>query len=225
MKIDMNRLKQGIKRHIRRAIERAFEIYYVYVQPRVHAVTSLVRTELLDYPGGRERNRRLILIFAVIFIADYLMFCLHTNKNVADIFPEIPSLAREKKVSVYLPALDGATIMRETRDMPVYDSDEKSAKLLFETVVKGSVYDNTAMAVPADLFVRKVWIHGRGSGNGRVCVIDLEPAELRPNATVIKNSEGLFRRAVEQTITENIPSVKTVLMLEKGVPGTALWEL
>ncbi|HNW29876.1 MAG TPA: GerMN domain-containing protein [Spirochaetota bacterium] len=225
MKIDINKLKQDIKRHVRRLVERALELYYAYVQPRVHAVASLVRTELIEYPRGRERNRRLILFFAGIFIADYLMYCLHTNKNIADIFPEIPSLTQEKKVSVYLPALDGATIMRETREIPVYDSDEKTAKFLFETVVKGSLYDNTAMAVPAGLFVRKVWIDSRGAGNGRVCVIDLEPAELRPSATVIKNSERLFRRAVEKTITENIPAIKTVLVLEKGVPGTALWEL
>ncbi|HOT45288.1 MAG TPA: hypothetical protein PLM53_10080 [Spirochaetota bacterium] len=225
MKIDLNKLKQDLKGYIRRLIEGPLELYYEHVQPRVHAVTSLARTELIDYPRGSERNRRLVLVFAGIFIADYLMYCLHTNKNIGDIFPELPSLSHEKKVSVYLPALDGATIMRETREIPLYDSDEKTAKLLFETVVKGSLYDNTAMAVPAGLFVRKVWIQGRGSGNGRVCIIDLEPAELRLSATVIKNSERLFRRAVEKTITENIPSIKTVLVLEKGVPGTALWEL
>jgi hypothetical protein len=71
--------------------------------------------------------------------------------------------------------------------------------------------------------VRKVWIEGKGPG--KKVIIDLEPAEIRSSATVITNSERLFRRALEKTITENIPSVRSVLMLEKGVPGTALWEI
>lgn len=225
MKFDMNKLKQGLKQHARNLKERAHAFYNTHIQPRAAMISSLVRRELIEYPAGKERNRRLILLFAGIFIADYLMYCLHTNKNIVDIFPELPSLAQEKKVPVYLPALDGTTIMRETRAIPVYDSEEKTAKLLFELVVKGSMYDNTAMAVPSGLFVKKVWIHGRGADRSRVCVIDLEPAELRSGATVIKNSEQLFRRAVEKTITENIPSVKSIMVLEKGVPGTALWEL
>ena len=214
-----------MKQRFRALTERARGLYDAQIKRRAAAAVSFVRTELIEYPAGKERNRRLILLFAGIFFADYLMYCLHTNHNIVDIFPELPSLAQEKNVSVYLPALDGSTIFREKRAIPVYNSDEKTAKLLFEIVAKGSLYDNTAMAVPANLFVRKVWIHGPAGGNGRVCVIDVEPAELRSGAAVIKNSESLFKRALEKTITGNIPSIKTVIVLEKGVPGTALWEL
>ncbi len=225
MKFNTNKLKQALKQNALILKKRALEFHGAQIQTRAHAAASLVRTELIEIPDRKERNRRLILLFAGIFFADYLMYCLHTNKNIVDIFPEIPSLAQEKKVSVYLPALDGATIIHETRAIPVYDSEEKTAKLLFEIVVKGSIFDNTAMAVPAGLFVRKVWIQGRGAGNTKMCVIDLEPTELRSGAVVMKNSEHLFRQALEKTITENIPSVKSVLVLEKGVPGAPLWEL
>ncbi len=225
MKFDMNSTKNNIKRMVRALAERIRAFYDVRIKRRIAAAVTMVRTEFIDYPAGKERNRRLILLFTGIFIADYLMYCLHTDKNIVDIFPELPSMAQEKNISVYLPALDGATIFREKRAIPVYNNDEKTAKLLFEIVAKGSLYDNTAMAVPANLFVRKVWIHGPAGKGGTVCVIDLEPAELRSAATVIRNSESLFKRALEKTITENIPSIKTVLVLEKGVPGTALWEL
>ncbi len=225
MKFDTNKLKQDMKQRALIFKKQAHAFYEVQIKKRARAAMSMVRAEFIEYPDTKERNRRLILLFTGIFIADYLMYCLHTNKNIVEIFPEIPSLAQEKKVPVYLPALDGVTIIRETRAIPVYDSEEKTVKLLFELVVKGSIFDNTSMAVPAGIFVRKVWIHGSGTGNRTVCIIDLEPAELRPSAVVIKNSERLFLQAVEKTITVNIPSIKSVQVLEKGVPGTALWEL
>jgi hypothetical protein len=225
MKIDINSTKEKVTQKVRDFADRARTFYDAWIKKRAVAAITMVRTEFVEYPAGKERNRRLILLFTGIFIADYLMYCLHTDKNIVDIFPELPSMAQEKNVSVYLPALDGTTIFREKRAIPAYNNDEKTAKLLFEIVAKGSLYDNTAMAVPANLFVRKVWIHGKAGGKGAMCVFDLEPAELRSSATVIKNSESLFKRALEKTITENMPSVKTVLVLEKGVPGTALWEL
>jgi hypothetical protein len=196
-------------------------LYHAGLKDRVVRIADKVKTELIEYPNGRERTRRLIILFSSLFILDYLMYCLHTDKNVADIFPDIPSLDRGKEVSVYLPGLDGATITRESRLIPVYDNDERTAQILFEMVARGSRYDNTALAVPVDLFVRKVWMYGPGG----VCVVDCEPAELRPDVSPIKNSERLFKSAVEKTIKENIPSVKTVLVLEKGVPGAPLWEL
>ncbi len=224
MKVDINTMKEQLKRNALDLKKRSLAFYEGQIKRRAIAAVLMVRSELIEFPDKKEKTRRFILLFAAIFLLDYLMYCLHTDKNIVDLFPEIPSLAHEKKVSVYLPSLDGATMIHEKRAIPVYDSDEKTAKLLFEIVVKGSIFDNTAMAVPANMFVRKVWIQGRGAGK-KICVIDVDPAELRSSVVVIKNSESLFKRAVEKTITENIPSVKSVLVLEKGIPGTALWEL
>ncbi|OHD65634.1 MAG: hypothetical protein A2176_13400 [Spirochaetes bacterium RBG_13_51_14] len=205
--------------------EWAVILFNTHLKSRALRIIGTIRAELIDYPDKRERNRRLVILFAFLFLSDYLMYCLHTDKNIFDIFPPLPSLDREKRVSVYLPGLDGASIIRERRLIPVYDRDEKTAMLLFELVVKGSLFENTSLTVPADLFVRKVWIHGPGEGKSKVCVFDLEPAELRPNIGVIKNSERLFKKALEKTVSANIPAVKTVLLLEKGIPGTAIWEL
>jgi hypothetical protein len=216
---------ENIKKKAVTLTQKGIALFNAQVKNRVMRYADIVKTEIVAYPEGKERTRRLIILFASLFILDYLMYCLHTDKNVADIFPDIPSLDRVKQVSIYIPGLDGATITREHRSIPVYDNDERTAQILFEMVARGSRYDNTALAVPVDLFVRKVWIYGKSGGKNRVCVLDCEPAELRPDVIPIKNSERLFKNAVEKTIKENIPSIKSVMVLEKGVPGAPLWEL
>jgi hypothetical protein len=216
---------ENIKKKAAALKHKGIALFNARVKDRVIRYADIVKTEIVAYPGGKERTRRLIILFASLFILDYLMYCLHTDKNVADIFPDIPSLDRVRQVSIYIPGLDGATITREHRSIPVYGNDERTARILFEMVARGSHYDNTALAVPVDLFVRKVWIYGTNGGKNRVCVLDCEPAELRPDVIPIKNSERLFRNAVEKTIKENIPSITSVMVLEKGVPGAPLWEL
>ena len=204
--------------------QKAFFLFNTQVKARVFRLADKVRTELIDFPDGKERTRRLIVLFASLFILDYLMYCLHTDKNIADIFPDIPSLDQQKQVSIYIPGLDGTSISHERRSIPVYDNDEQTARILFEMVTQGSRYDNTSLAVPVDLFVRKVWVYAKSRSAGKVCVFDIEPAELRPDIGPIKNSESMFKSALEKTIKENIPSIKTVMVLEKGVPGAPLWE-
>lgn len=205
--------------------QKAVFLFNTHVKARVIRFADRIRAEFIDFPNGKERTRRLILLFASIFLLDYLMYCLHTDKNIADIFPEIPSLDHQKQVTIYIPGLDGETVTHERRSIPEYDNDERTAQILFEMVAQGSRYDNTSRAVPVDLFVRKVWIYGKGGKAAKVCVFDVEPAELRPDMGPIKNSERLFKSALEKTIKQNIPSIKTVMVLEKGVPGVPLWEL
>jgi len=204
---------------------RAGGLYKKWLKAPVLRLVSLVRTEIIDYRSMKERNRRIILLLASLFVLDYLMYCFHTDKNIVDIFPEIVPLEQMKTVSVYLPDTDGETMIAERRSIPRYDSDDKTARALFEVVVKGSIFDNTSMAVPAGLFLRKVWLLGNPEGKNRTCIFDLEPVEVGTRMSVVKNSEALFRRALEKTVIENIPSVGTVMLLEKGVPGTPLWEL
>jgi len=51
------------------------------------------------------------------------------------------------------------------------------------------------------------------------------PVMLEKEIVVVKGSEQMFREALEKTIIENIPGIKKVILLEKGVPGKRLWEI
>jgi hypothetical protein len=214
-----------MKHDIKNVMQKAGLLFDTQVKKKVSRIVKTVKYELLDQPDKKERNRKIILVFASLFFLDYLMYCLHTNSAIFGIFPTLPTLDEQKEVTVYLPALDGSTIIREKRSIPVYESDEKTAKELFEIVVRGSMYENTALAVPVDLFVTKVWLHRKGAGRNSICVFDLEPVELSETVPVIANSESLFKKALEITITKNIPAVKEILILEKGIPLVRLWEL
>ncbi|OHD68765.1 MAG: hypothetical protein A2W19_10910 [Spirochaetes bacterium RBG_16_49_21] len=194
------------------------------VMARASRLFKKLKFELVDQPDKKERNRKIILALTLLFMLDYMMYCLHTRTGVFDIFPPIPSLDERRDIAVFLPALDGSTIFRERRSIPVYDSDEKTARELFSIVVKGSRHENTALAVPADLFVKKIWLYGKAPGRKAVCVFDLEPVELGRDIPVVLNSADRFIEALEKTIRNNIPSVKKIMVLENGVPGTKLWE-
>ena len=63
------------------------------------------------------------------------------------------------------------------------------------------------------------------NGEGKVCVIDLSPATLEKDMNVVKGSEQMFKESLEKTITENVPGIKKVILLEKGVPFRKLWEI
>jgi hypothetical protein len=166
-----------------------------------------------------ERNRFLVLFITLLFLFDYLVFCYHTEKNPFNIFPSIPILEDKKLINVYLPYLDGQSILKESRRVSVIDNDQGFVRLLFKIVVKGSYYENTAAVVPVDIGIRGIWIY-EGS-----CIIDLALAAVVDNVAVIPGSENTFRRALEKTITENIPSIERVIILERGIPGKNIWEM
>ena len=174
----------------------------------------------------RDRNRIIILALSLLFILDYFMFCYHVDKNIFALFPSIPSLEKRQTVPVYLPSLDGEHIFNENRVVAGFERDEEFVRSLFYLVVKGSIYENTSMAVPSELFVRKIWITGPQDGDkkGSCCIIDVEPAMIRANTDVISGSESNFRKALEKTITANIPEISSVEILEKGIPEKNLWE-
>ncbi len=176
----------------------------------------------------KEKNRILIIALSLLFIFDYCMFCLHIEKNIFDIFPSIPLLDDRTTVTLFLPSLDGVTLLKEKRDIPVYESDERKVKYLFNAVVAGSVYENTSFTVPVILRLRKIWIFGETKGaspGGSECVIDIDSDMVLNKDILIKGSEPLFRKALEKTITSIVPSIKRVIVIEKGVPDKALWEL
>lgn len=166
-----------------------------------------------------RKNRFLVLSISLLLIFDYMVFCYHADKNLFDIFPALPKLDLRERCSIYIPANDGKSLLKETRKIDAPEDKDRFAGLIFRLVSKGSIYENTSGAVPVDTYVRTVWLRGD------TCYIDSGLAVLRDNATVIPGSEKNFRTALEKSIIENIPSIKRVVLLEKGVPLKPLWEV
>jgi hypothetical protein len=57
-----------------------------------------------------------------------------------------------------------------------FENDERFILFLFNAVVKGSIYQNTSMAVPAGMHVRRVWVMEKSPDrDGKdICAIDCE---------------------------------------------------
>jgi hypothetical protein len=167
-----------------------------------------------------ERNRSMMLFLASLFLFDYLLFCYISSQNPFNIFPSIPLVEYRKMINVYIPDTDGKSIIRETREISIPDIKEEYVKLLINIVINGSNIDNTSVAVPVSLFNRKIWFMED------ICVIDFVPSlpeTLKNKKKLSGNSVEIFKESLEKTIIENIPSVKNIMLLERGIPGRSLW--
>lgn len=166
-----------------------------------------------------EIKRSFMLFIAVLLLLNYLSFCYHTDKNPFDIFPRFPILEKKMSINIFIPDIDGKSILKEKRNIPVIQDREGYIRLLFKHVVKGSYFENTSLTVPIDAFIRKVWIYDQS------CVIDLGLVIVDEDIQVIPGSEDTFRESIEKTITENIPSIRRVILLESGIPGRRIWDI
>ncbi|MDR3238397.1 MAG: hypothetical protein LBT84_07830 [Spirochaetia bacterium] len=174
---------------------------------------------------NRQTNLRLIITLSALFFLDYLMFCYHADKNIFSIFPEPPSIFSQREITVYLPALDGETLINEKRRAPSFENEERFVRFLFDTVAKGSVFQSTALAVPAEMNIRKIWLieKSKDTLEKDMCAIDCEPPILVDGVKPLPASEALFRKAVEKTISENIPHITNIVLLEGGIPDKKFW--
>ncbi|MCU0846651.1 MAG: hypothetical protein MUD12_02040 [Spirochaetes bacterium] len=198
--------------------EKFFNKYLVIMDALIKSVMALAASSV------KERNRIWILSLSVLFCLDYAMYSYLTDKNIFDIFPSFPKLDDRQEMDIYIPSVDCKTVVKEKREVPVFDSEEKQAAYLFRLVARGSVFENTSMMVPVDLFVKRVWIYRSGAA-GKACILDIEAGPIPENVPVYANSEVLFRKAIEKTIKTNIPSIKSVYLLDKGVPDRNLWDI
>ena len=173
----------------------------------------------------KENNRIYILTAASLFLFIYIMFSYHIDKNIFNIFPSIPLLENKKTINIYIPSEGCKEILTEEREIYSKLEDESLIERLFKLVCDGSYFENTAENVPVDFLIKKIWIIDRENGDGKVCVIDLSPIILDKDIHVVKGSEQMFKDALEKTITTNIPEIKRVILLEKGVPFRKLWEI
>jgi len=173
----------------------------------------------------KERNRILLLALSALFILDYMMLSYHIDKNIFDIFPSIPVLENRKTINIYIPSEGCKEILTEKREIYSNLEDESLVRRLFDLVADGSYFENTSENVPVDFLIKKIWLVDGENGEGKVCVIDLSPATLEKDMNVVRGSEQMFKESLEKTITENLPGIKKVILLEKGVPNRKLWEI
>lgn len=170
-------------------------------------------------------NRRLIITLASIFFLDYIMFCYHAGRNIFAIFPSVPPVSSQHEITVYLPSLDGKTIIDEKRKVVSFGSEERFIQFLVNSVASGSLFENTAMAVPAKINIRKVWLLEKSvNPDGKdICAIDCEPIVLEAGVKPLPDSEELFEKALTQTITANIPRISDIILLDGGIPDRKFW--
>ena len=208
-----NKLKAFVRKYyaiIKAEAERRFDKFMALVERKLKAPV-------------RERNRFILLSLSLILFADYVMICFHTDRWIFDIFPSIPSLEDNREVKIFFPS-SGGNIATENRRIPDLEGKERVASILLDEVRQGSRHENTRIMVPVNMIVKKIWIREIVPGE-ETCVIDIEPVVIKGNVPVVPGSEKLFREALQKTISHNIPSIKEVVLLEKGISRPTLWEV
>ncbi len=208
--------------YVKVAVLRAGDLVKQYFSAFRKKIEEIIAAAKADI---KERNRIMLLTISGLFFFGYLMMCLLVDKNIFDIFPPVPAIKQYKTISIYVPS-DGCTeIVKE--QVRVYSAieDDKLVHRLFYLVADGLKQENTRFNVPAEFIIKKIWIVESEDGNGKTCVIDLMPVMLQKEITVVKGSEQMFRGALEKTIVENVPGIKKVILLEKGIPNKRLWEI
>jgi len=193
--------------------------------------TASVKKEIISLKDNyyakdkKERNRIAILVLSSIMFLNYIMFSYHIESNIFDIFPSIPVIEDRVTINIYIPSEGASEIVTEERVIHEGLSDEVLVKKLFSLVTAGSFYENTALNVPAQYTIKKIWLYEAEGGKGKICAIDLMPEILARDITIVKGSEKLFKESLEKTIIENMPGISGVIILENGVPSRNLWEI
>ncbi|MFW6364848.1 MAG: hypothetical protein ACOC2H_00075 [Spirochaetota bacterium] len=168
---------------------------------------------------SRKRNRFFLLLVTAIIIADYLMICYHINKNPFAVFPSLPVRDTRESVDIYVPDIDGSTLLKETRLVQKDASKESLIRQLVFMISRGSMYENTRITVPIECIVRTVWVEDG------LCIIDIRMMPLGKDIPIIEGSESNFREAVRKTVIENIGTIKDVIIVENGIFNRDMWEL
>lgn len=166
----------------------------------------------------KEYNRFFLLVFALMLFADYLMFCFQADRNPLAVFPPFPVRDTRQQITVFLPDLDGTTVLEEKRRIDLSGSTDQNIRNILTAIARGSKYENTMPAVPVRILPRAIWIHGSE------CVIDLVYFYPPEEKTIIDGSEKLFREAVEKSITANIAGIEKVTIVNNGISGISLWQ-
>lgn len=198
------------------------EQLFIYKNRIEQKVRSIVETAKSN---ERERRRIMLLSLSSLFFFCYLMICLLIDKNIFDIFPPVPAIKESRRITIYIPSEGAAGIIAEQRKVYSDLEDDKLVHRLFYLVAAGSAFENTTSNVPARLIIKTIWIVDSEDGQGKTCLIDIMPVILDKDIIIVKGSEQMFRDALEKTVVENVPGIKKVILLEKGVPYRKLWDI
>ncbi len=174
--------------------------------------------KITDFFKTLNKNRRhLALLLSSLFVFNYLMFSYLTDKNIFDIFPSFPVIEQKNEITVFLPAIDGKSEIQEKRKVIDFKNSENYIQFLFYIVVKGSMYNNTSIAVPSEMIVKKVWI------NKGKCIIDVESIVQKSQGVKTLDAEENFKRVLAKTITTNLPKIKSISITVNGVEDSRIW--
>lgn len=168
---------------------------------------------------SRKRNRFIILTLSLLMIFDYLMICYHIERNPFAIFPPFPVMDRRQEVTIFVPDIDGKTLLEESRLISNQGSTDSFIRHLVYMVTRGSKFENTRIAVPIEALVRTVWVE-----DGR-CIVDIRMEALQEDVPVVAGSEENYRNAISKTIMKNIDGINEVIIVENGLYNRNLWEL
>jgi len=175
--------------------------------------------EMLANPPAdtKKRYRMILLVVSVVCIVDYAAISVLTDKNIFDIYPSLPALDTRDTIDIFVADLDAKSILKETREVSLSGDNVSRVRRLVKLVAEGSEFENTRAIAPVDIIVRHVWFYDT------TCIIDCELGTIEGQVPYIPDSFKAFNKALEQTISRNIPGITKVMLLEHGIYGKNLW--
>jgi hypothetical protein len=159
----------------------------------------------------------ILLAVSVVCIVDYAAISVLTDKNIFDIYPSLPALDTRDTIDIFVADLDAKSILKETREVSLSGDNVSRVRRLVKLVAEGSEFENTRAIAPVDIIVRHVWFYDT------TCIIDCELGTIEGQVPYIPDSFRAFNKALEQTISRNIPGITKVVLLEHGTYGKNLW--
>ncbi|MGQ9844523.1 MAG: hypothetical protein ACUVRK_13315 [Spirochaetota bacterium] len=192
-------------------------VYAKYKKLAQQVYTKVI--EMLTNPpeDTKKRYRVILLVVSVLCIVDYAAISVLTDKNFFDIYPSLPALDTRDTIDIFVADLDAKSILKETRQVLLSGDNESRVRRLVKLVAEGSEFENTRAVAPIDIIVRHVWFYDT------TCIIDCELGTIEGNVPYIPDSFKAFNKALEQTLSHNIPGITKVVLLEHGIYGKNLW--
>jgi len=195
----------------------AQQVYAIIIEKCKQYYSSFI--EMLANPPAdtKKRYRMILLAVSVVCIVDYAAISVLTDKNIFDIYPSLPALDTRDTIDIFVADLDAKSILKETREVSLSGDNVSRVRRLVKLVAEGSEFENTRAIAPVDIIVRHVWFYDT------TCIIDCELGTIEGQVPYIPDSFKAFNKALEQTISRNIPGITKVMLLEHGIYGKNLW--